>query len=113
MLKKMVNHALVDLNILPIDPMLIKSGQATVSGVDMSFVRTYMHGTEPEPFIPGSSLKGVIRSYGEKICRSLKENPVPVCLPYLERDNEQNGDRNQASCGSRIKNFLRKTEQDE
>lgn len=107
MLKRMINHAVVDLTIKPIDPLLIKSGQATVSGVDMAFVRTYRLGNEPEPFIPGSSLKGVIRSYAEKICRSLRETPVPVCLPYVEPRKENNGERKQAACGLRIKDYLK------
>jgi len=108
MLKKIMNHAVVELTIIPVDPLLIKSGQATVSGVDMSFVKTYKFGEKPEPFIPGSSLKGVIRSYAEKICRSLRDSPVPVCLPYVEPGKEQNGEKNQASCGIRIKDFLKK-----
>jgi CRISPR-associated RAMP protein (TIGR02581 family) len=107
MLKKNLNYAVAELTISPLDPLLIKSGQSTVSGVDMAFVQTYRRGDKPEPFIPGSSLKGVVRSYAEKICRSLRDNPVPVCLPYLERGNENENERNQASCGSRIKNHLR------
>lgn len=83
MLKKMINSARIELDIIPIDPLLIRSGQATVGGVDMAFVRTLRSGDENEPFIPGSSLKGMIRSYAEKICRSLRDSPVPVCLPYL------------------------------
>lgn len=112
MLKKIMNHAVVELTISPVDPLLIKSGLATVSGVDMSFVQTYRFGGKPEPFIPGSSLKGVIRSYVEKICRSLRENPVPVCLPYVEPGKEQSGEKNQASCGIRIKDFLKKSKLD-
>lgn len=107
MLKRMINHAIVDLTITPIDPMLIKSGQATVGGVDMAFVRTYSKGGEPEPFIPGSSLKGVIRSYAEKICRSLRETPVPVCLPYLDVGKENEGEKDQASCGLRLTKHVR------
>lgn len=109
MLKRMINRALVDLTIKPIDPLLIKSGQATVSGVDMAFVQTYRFDKGPEPFIPGSSVKGVIRSYAEKICRSLRESPVPVCLPYLDPGREQNGEQGQAACGLRIKDFLKHT----
>jgi CRISPR-associated protein Csm3 len=105
MLKKLVNHAVVELNISPIDPMLIKSGQATVSGVDMSFVKTYKHGQEAEPFIPGSSMKGLVRSYAEKICRSLRAEPVPVCLPYLDFERANQNERAQASCGSRFERF--------
>ena len=99
MLKRMINSARIDLDIIPIDPLLIKSGQATVGGVDMSFVRTYRFGEKDEPFIPGSSIKGMIRSYAEKICRSLRDNPVPVCLPYLRPGEEQQGEKRQASCG--------------
>lgn len=109
MLKRIINQATIDLTIIPIDPMLIKSGQATVSGVDMSFVRTYSKGKDAEPFIPGSSLKGVIRSYSEKICRSLREKPVPVCLPYLKPGKEKNGEMGQASCGLRITRYIEKS----
>lgn len=112
MLKKMINHAAVDITITPIDPLLIKSGQATVSGVDMAFVKTYRFGKEVEPFIPGSSLKGVIRSYAEKICRSLRDDPVPVCLPYVTPGKEQEGEGNQASCGLRIGQFLKSEDKD-
>lgn len=56
MLKKMINSARIELDIIPIDPLLIKSGQATVGGVDMAFVRAFRSGDENEPFIPGSSL---------------------------------------------------------
>ncbi|MFH1114072.1 MAG: RAMP superfamily CRISPR-associated protein [Pseudomonadota bacterium] len=112
MLKRTVNSATVDLTITPIDPMLIKSGQATVSGVDMAFVQTYRSGAQAEPFIPGSSLKGVVRSYAEKICRSLRQTPVPVCLPYVDVGQEQNGERGQASCGLRIKEILTRINKD-
>lgn len=108
MLKRMINSAQIDFDIIPVDPLLIKSGQATVGGVDMSFVRTYRFGEKEEPFIPGSSLKGMIRSYSEKICRSLKDNPVPVCLPYLEPGNEQQGERRQASCGLSFEKYKKR-----
>ncbi len=107
MLKKIINNAQIDIDIIPVDPLLIKSGQATVGGVDMSFVRTYRFGEKEEPFIPGSSLKGMIRSYAEKICRSLKDDPVPVCLPYLEY-GEQSEERRQASCGLRLLKLIKR-----
>ena len=103
MLKRNLNYAVIDFTIAPLDPILVKSNQSTVSGVDMSFVQTYRRGDKAEPFIPGSSLKGVIRSYAEKICRSLRAAPVPVCLPYLQPGNETPIESGQASCGFRMK----------
>jgi len=106
MLKKLINSARIEMKIIPIDPLLIKSGQASVSGVNMAFVRTYRNGEKDEPFIPGSSLKGVIRSYAEKICRSLKDSPVPVCLPYLDPKNKaEKGEDRQYSCGLLFEKF--------
>lgn len=112
MLKKMINNARIEMEIIPIDPLLIKSGQATVGGVDMSFVRTYRFGEKEEPYIPGSSLKGVIRSYAEKICRSLKDDPVPVCLPYVTPGKEATGEERQASCGLRLEEFKKHFKKD-
>lgn len=105
MLKKLVNQAILDIKIIPLDPLLIKSGQATVGGVDMSFVRTYRFGEKEQPYIPGSSLKGVLRSYSEKICRSLRDQPVPVCLPYLKPGKEEARETGQASCGLRFEKY--------
>lgn len=102
MLKRMINSARIEMTIVPIDPLLVKSGQATVGGVDMAFVRTYRYGKKEEPFVPGSSIKGMIRSYAEKICRSLRDNPVPVCLPYLKPGDESADEARQASCGLRF-----------
>ncbi|WP_435550717.1 RAMP superfamily CRISPR-associated protein [Desulfobacterium sp. N47] len=108
MLKKMINNAKIDIEIHPNDPLLIKSGMSTVGGADMVFVRTYRFDGKDEPFIPGSSLKGMIRSYAEKICRSLRDMPVPVCLPYLEPKKEKEGEKRQASCGLYFENYKKK-----
>ncbi len=103
MLKKIINSAKIKLDIIPIDPLLIKSGQANVGGVDMAFVRTYRSGENEEPFIPGSSIKGMIRAYAEKICRSLRDDPVPVCLPYLDPKNKAlKSEERQYACGLRF-----------
>lgn len=56
-------------SIQPVGPILIKSGES--SGVDptlpdMQFVRS-----QGQIYIPGPSLKGVIRAQAERICRSL------------------------------------------
>ncbi len=73
----------------------------------MSFVRTQRRGPNPEPYIPGSSLKGVIRAHAERLCRSLREEPVPVCLPYLKPGQEQGHEQGQASCGLRLEAYKR------
>ena len=95
MLKRL--HCQVDIyfGITPVDPILIKSAYASISGAQMPFVTTVRNGVE-EVYLPGSSLKGVIRSHAEKICRTLRNHSV--CLPYqLEGDEE--------SCGNRFKNL--------
>jgi CRISPR-associated RAMP protein (TIGR02581 family) len=62
-------------------PLLVKSGAASIVGTDMSPVLTFRNG-KPEPYLPGSSLKGVFRSHIERIARSLKAGSV--CIPYLD-----------------------------
>ena len=73
MLKQLVNECLIELVIRPDGPILIKSGIETVSGPDMSFVRTWRNGEE-QVFLPGSSLKGVLRSNAERITRTFDES---------------------------------------
>lgn len=69
----------------PRGPLLVKSGMASVnpSLPDMQFVRT----TTPQGetvFIPGSSLKGVFRSFTEKVLRTV--GGEMACDP-LDREN--------------------------
>jgi CRISPR-associated RAMP protein (TIGR02581 family) len=102
MLKILVNECRFDLILSPLDPILIKSGRASVSGPDMAFVKTYRFGEE-QIYLPGSSLKGVIRSHGEKIARSLNEKKV--CIPFRKEGED-------AFCGNKfhqIENELKKT----
>ena len=79
----MLNECIVTLQISPDGPVLIKSG-ALGLGTDMCFVYTVRNG-EKQVYLPGSSLKGVIRSHCEKICRTL--SPKSVCDPF-----EKSGD---------------------
>jgi CRISPR-associated RAMP protein (TIGR02581 family) len=104
MLKRIINSAHIDFTIVPIDPLLIKSGQATVGGTEMSFVRTYKFGEKEQPFIPGSSIKGMLRAYAEKICRTLGGSKIPVCLPYIDSNNKDLTPEEiaQAACGLRV-----------
>jgi len=73
MFKKLHNQAKISFEIKPITPLLIQSGQAGLDPTlpDMRFVRTQGPLGNDVIFIPGSSLKGVIRSYVERILRTM------------------------------------------
>lgn len=87
MLKRLVNELHCKLKITTTGPVLVKSGHASVSGPDMTPVRTW-RGSQAyskdgwDVYLPGSSLKGVVRSHVEKICRTLK--PGVACNPFIK-----------------------------
>ena len=58
-------------------PLLIKAGGLSADPTlpDMQFVRTYHAGKGETVYIPGSSLKGVVRGFTEKILRTI--DPLP------------------------------------
>jgi CRISPR-associated RAMP protein (TIGR02581 family) len=93
MFKQLLNEAVLDIAIQPQGPVLIKSGElggADPTHADMEFVRTV-----GQVFIPGSSLKGVVRTHAEKIARSLQPQVGPgrgACNPLDTR----------VSCGGRL-----------
>lgn len=99
MLKRLVNEMFLDLIIETKGPLLIKSGTATVSGPDMTPVRTFRNG-QSEVFIPGSSLKGVWRSHFEKIARSLNPTQGSVCNPFLTTRDSISLNNNVLECPS-------------
>ena len=80
MLRKWLCQADITLQLKPIDPLLIRSGYATIDGPNMVPVVTFIQ-DEKTYFLPGTSLKGVLRSHLERIARTLK--PASVCTPYL------------------------------
>ncbi|HVB24688.1 MAG TPA: CRISPR-associated RAMP protein Csx7 [Ktedonobacteraceae bacterium] len=84
MLKKIVNEAYFTLRITTTGPLLVKSGQATVSGPDMTPVLTFRN-SKQEVFIPGSSLKGVFRSHIEKVICSLRSHVA--CYPFTSSED--------------------------
>ena len=72
--KSLLVEGVLDFSIIPKGPILVKSGveSADPTRPDMEFVRT-RHGTLGETvYIPGSSLKGVFRSYAERVIRTIK-----------------------------------------
>ncbi|HTK10288.1 MAG TPA: CRISPR-associated RAMP protein Csx7 [Ktedonobacteraceae bacterium] len=86
MLKKLVNEAYCRVRITTAGPLLVRSGQATISGPDLTPVLTLRNGKR-EIFLPGSSLKGVFRSHIEKIVCSLKQQVV--CYPFIPQDEQE------------------------
>lgn len=84
MFKQLVNECVITLHIVPEGPILIKSGIATISGPDMAFVKVWRNGTE-EVYLPGSSIKGVLRSHAERITRTLRPDlPAIACDPFAK-----------------------------
>lgn len=86
MLRKWLCQADVTVHIEPQDPVLIKSGYATLDGPDMVPVSSIRNG-KPVYFLPGTSLKGVLRSQFERIARTLR--PASVCVPYFDPNRRQ------------------------
>jgi CRISPR-associated RAMP protein (TIGR02581 family) len=72
--KAKYNSLELEFSITPKSPLLVKSGGISInpSLPDMQFVRTFIVGKGETVYIPGASLKGVIRSYVEKILRTKK-----------------------------------------
>lgn len=75
------NQARLLYRLEPVTGLLIKSGKESFDPTrpDMEFIRTWVEvgGQVREvPFLPGSSLKGVIRSHAERILRTLG---LPCC----------------------------------
>ncbi|MDZ7373984.1 MAG: RAMP superfamily CRISPR-associated protein [candidate division KSB1 bacterium] len=87
-----VNEIVLTLRIMPRSPLLIKSGaegdlQIDPTLPDMNFVRTYRNGRS-EVYLPGSSLRGVLRSHAERLIRSVEPevgNGKGACDPNLEK----------------------------
>lgn len=81
MLKRLVNEAHFTLTITTTGPILVRSGHVTLTGPDMTPVLTYRDG-DWQVYLPGSSLKGVLRSHIEKVGRTLQPRPDVICNPF-------------------------------
>ncbi len=100
--KRRFNEFTLTFALRPQGPLLIKSGQesgADPTLLDMNFVRSDHAQLGRTVFLPGSSLKGTLRSYAEKIARTLSEGHERV--PPLSCNPLARGDRpgDQYSCG--------------
>jgi CRISPR-associated RAMP protein (TIGR02581 family) len=95
--KTKYNSLYLELSILPKSPLLVKAGgiSANPSLPDMQFVRTFTEKGETI-FIPGASLKGVVRSYVEKVLRTKSKK---LACDIVDKDK---------SCTKRIEGIEKK-----
>jgi CRISPR-associated protein Csm3 len=97
--KTRYNAIQLRIQLTPRGPLLIKSGglSANPSLPDMQFVRTYRAGMGETLYIPGSSLKGVIRGFVEKALRTIgNRQSWQWACPTFPDDDE--------SCAKRLEN---------
>jgi CRISPR/Cas system CSM-associated protein Csm3 (group 7 of RAMP superfamily) len=71
--KRLFNEAVIRLTLTPEGPILIKAGEgeADPTRPDMNFVRTAREGRDTV-YLPGSSLKGVLRAHSERLARTVE-----------------------------------------
>lgn len=95
--KRLVNELRLTFRIQPEGPLLIKSGKeagADPTLLDMNFVRTTHAELGNTIYLPGSSLKGAVRSYCEKIGRTVG---LDVCDPLSMK----------TSCGRKLERMAK------
>lgn len=68
MFARIYNQALITAELAPDGPLLVKEGGVSLdpAAPEMAFVRTQRNG-RPTVYLPGSSLKGVLRAHGERL----------------------------------------------
>lgn len=103
MLKRLLNECRFKLDIITQGPILIKSGVAMVSGPDMCFVQTSRN-NRFEPYLPGSSLKGVFRSQGERVVNTIRDRVA--CMPFDETEDYR-------FCGKKIEKKAKERKRNE
>jgi CRISPR-associated RAMP protein (TIGR02581 family) len=112
--KRWLNQCLIELEIQTEGPLLIKTGTTAGEGPDMSPVLTFRNRSNPEPYIPGSSMKGVIRSHTERIARTLCWNPadwrIGSCNPFLT-DGKATDWQKQGYCGKKLQQRKERAEE--
>lgn len=98
MLKKILNEAVITFRIEATGPILIKAGE-TVEETDKKTNKMFfVIDANEEIFIPGSSIKGVWRSWCEKIARTISTEVPPLsCDPLCDNNNSEH-----FSCSKRL-----------
>lgn len=81
-----LNRGRVELQIEPLGPVLIRSGTVSVDPrrPDLEWVRTRHASGVETVYLPGSSLKGVLRAQAERILRSTERS---CCDPLQQKHN--------------------------
>lgn len=94
--KRLFNEASIALTLRPDGPILIKAGDSNADPTrpDMSFVRTHRNGAETV-YLPGSSLKGVLRAHCERLARTVQDDKRRLACDPLSEDARE-------SCGRRL-----------
>jgi CRISPR-associated RAMP protein (TIGR02581 family) len=95
MFRKLYNQAVLKGELVPDGPVLVVQGGVILDPVaaQLSFVRTERDG-EPTVYLPGSSLKGVLRAHGERLLRTLvhdeaAEDPFFFTAPQRSNAREE------------------------
>lgn len=101
--KARYNLLRLNIGVSPAGPLLIKSGGFSMdpSPPDMQFVRTSRAGVGECLFIPGSSMKGVVRSFVEKALRTIDDRRSwRWACPTFEK---KKGADQEPNCAQRMK----------
>jgi CRISPR-associated RAMP protein (TIGR02581 family) len=90
--KQLLNECRISGTLSTTAPLLIRSAVETIGGPEVGVVLTVRDGLD-QPYLPGSSLKGALRSQAERILRTLRPNSA--CNPLDDRGPQR-------SCGRRL-----------
>jgi CRISPR-associated RAMP protein (TIGR02581 family) len=90
--RQLLNECRIGGTISTTSPVLVRSAVETIGGPDVGVVLTVRDGLD-QPYLPGSSLKGALRSQAERILRTLRPNSA--CNPLDDRGPLR-------SCGRRL-----------
>src|SRR5204862_7823670 len=104
--RQLFNEATLSLSLTPDGPILIKAGEgeADPTRPDMSFVRT-IRGGEETVYLPGSSLKGVLRAHCERLARTVdsddarRQRGKPLACNPVASGSDWRRDYASYSCG--------------
>lgn len=102
MLKKILNEAIISFQIEATGPILIKEGDPDEEDnkQEPRNIMKFVEDANGEIFIPGSSIKGVWRSWCEKIARTISDSVFPIsCDPFNKDETSKH-----FSCSYRLEN---------